>query len=150
MRFGSRWARNCTSEIAPSGKRKSTRHKISCFFGCWDTIPIPVNITARDGCALLRSAERAFWKKAKPASARCRTTGLGCVQQALAKQGALYIQRHCLQESFGVPEWYHEALLAEAIASIWIVNSARSCYTGLIKNFSGGSCRDRKASSNRR
>ena len=54
----------------------------------------------------------------KPASARCRTTGLGCAQQALARQGALYIQRHCLQESFGVPEWYHEALLAEAIASI--------------------------------
>ena len=89
-------------------------------------------------------------KNAKPASARCRTTGLGCAQQALARQGALYIQRHCLQESFGVPEWYHEALLAEAIASIWIVNSARSCYTELIKNFSGGSCRDRKASSNRR
>lgn len=44
--------------------------------------------------------------------------GLGCAQQALARQGALYIQRHCLQESFGVPEWYHEALLAEAIASI--------------------------------
>ena len=104
----------------------------------------------RDGCALLQSAERAFCRNAKPASARRRTTGLGCAQQALARQGALYIQRHCLQESFGVPEWYHEALLAEAIASIWIVNSARSCYTGLIKNFSGGSCRDRKASSNRR
>ena len=72
----------------------------------------------RDGCALLRSAERAFCKNAKPASARGRTTGLGCAQQALARQGALYIQRHCLQESFGVPEWYHEALLAEAIASI--------------------------------
>lgn len=104
----------------------------------------------RDGCALLQRAERAFCRNAKPASARCRTTGLGCAQQALARQGALYIQRHCLQESFGVPEWYHEALLAEAIASIWIVNSARSCYTGLIKNLSGGSCRDRKASSNRR
>lgn len=25
-----------------------------------------------------------------------RTTGLGCAQQALARQGALYIQRHCL------------------------------------------------------
>ena len=49
---------------------------------------------------------------------RGRTTGLGCAQQALARQGALYIQRHCLQESFGVPKWYHEALLAEAIASI--------------------------------
>lgn len=72
----------------------------------------------RDGCALLWSAERAFCKNAKPASARGRTTGLGCAQQALARQGALYIQRHCLQESFGVPKWYHEALLAEAIASI--------------------------------
>ena len=85
---------------------------------CWDAIPIPVNITSRDSRALLRSAERAFCRNAKPASARCRTTGLGCAQQALARQGALYIQRHCLQESFGVPEWYHEALLAEAIASI--------------------------------
>ena len=55
----------------------------------------------RDGCALLRSAERAFCKNAKPASARYRTTGLGCVQQALARQGSLYIQRHCLQELVG-------------------------------------------------
>lgn len=104
----------------------------------------------RDGCALLRSAERAFCKNAKPASARYRTTGLGCAQQALARQGSLYIQRHCLQESFVVPEWYHEALLAKAIVSVRIVNSACNCYTGLIKNFSGGCCRDRKASSNRK
>lgn len=65
-----------------------------------------------------RVLKERFAENAKPASARCRTTGLGCAQQALARQGALYIQRHCLQESFGVSEWYHEALLAEAIASI--------------------------------
>ena len=68
----------------------------------------------------------------------------------LQRKWSLYIQRHCLQESFAVPEWYHKALLAEAIVPVRIVNSACNCYTGLIKNFSGGSCRDRKASSDRR
>lgn len=136
--------------VRTKAKTRTALKLCRACFACWDAIPIPVNITSRDSRALLRSAERAFCRNAKPASARCRTTGLGCAQQALTRQGALYIQRHCLQESFSVPEWYHEALLAEAIASIWIVNSAHSCYTGLIKNFSGGSCRDRKASSNRR
>lgn len=117
---------------------------------CWDAIPVPMNITFRNGCALLWSAERAFCKNAKPASARDRTTGLGCAQQALARQGSLYIQRHCLQESFVVPEWYHEALLAEAIVPVRIVNSACNCYTGFIKIFSRGCCRDRTASSNRK
>lgn len=37
-------------------------------FACWDAIPIPVNITSRDSRALLRSAERAFCRNAKPAS----------------------------------------------------------------------------------
>lgn len=103
----------------------------------------------RDGCALLRSAERAFCKNAKPASARYRTTGLGCAQQALARQGSLYIQRHCLQESFVVPEWYHEALFAEAIVPVRIVNSDHNCYTGLIKNFSGGCYSDCTDNANR-
>ena len=40
-----------------------------------------------------------------------------------------------LQDSFGVPEWYHEALLAEAIVPVRIVNSDHNCYTGLIENF---------------
>ena len=68
----------------------------------------------------------------------------------LQRKWSLYIQRHCLQDSFGVPEWYHEALLAKAIVPVRIVNSACSCYTGFIKIFSGGCCRDRKASSNRK
>lgn len=42
----------------------------------------------------------------------------GLCPTSSCKARGLYIQRHCLQESFGVPEWYHEALLAEAIASI--------------------------------
>lgn len=45
---------------------------------------------------------------------------------------------------------YTKTLLAKAIVSVRIVNSSCNCYTGLIKNFSGGSCRDRKASSDRR
>ena len=60
---------------------------------CWDAIPIPANITFRDGCTLLRSAERAFCKNAKPASARCRTMGLGCAQQASCNASGLCIYK---------------------------------------------------------
>ena len=63
------------------------------YSACWDAIPIPANITFRDGCTLLRSAERAFCKNAKPASARCRTMGLGCAQQASCNASGLCIYK---------------------------------------------------------
>ena len=54
----------------------------------------------RDGCALLRSAERAFCKNAKPASARCRTPGLGCAQQVLATQVVFVYTKTLLAREF--------------------------------------------------
>ena len=89
---------------------------VFCLLGC---NPNPCEhhgtVMAAHSCGVLKEH---FAKMRSLHRARGRTTGLGCAQQALARQGALYIQRHCLQESFGVPKWYHEALLAEAIASI--------------------------------
>lgn len=117
---------------------------------CWDAIPIPVNITFRDGCALLRSAERAFCKNAKPASARCRTMGLGCAQQALAAQ-VVFV--------------YTKTLLARQLRCDRMVPRSTACRSDCAspncqfrlqllywthQKFSGGSCRDRKASSDRR
>lgn len=50
---------------AYKGQRTRTALKIcrACS-ACWDAIPVPMNITFRDGCALLWSAERAFCKNA--------------------------------------------------------------------------------------
>ena len=86
---------------------------------------------AAHSCGVLK--ER-FAKNAKPASARCRTMGLGCAQQALATQ-VVFV--------------YTKTLLAKAIVPVRIVNSDHNCYTGLIKNFSGGCYSDCTDNANR-
>lgn len=68
---------------------------VFCLLGC---NPNPLRTSRnRDGCALLWSAERAFCKNAKPASHEAEQRVWAAPNQALARQGALYIQRHCLQ-----------------------------------------------------
>lgn len=49
---------------AYKGQRTRTALKIcrACS-ACWDAIPVPMNITFRDGCALLWSPKKAFCKK---------------------------------------------------------------------------------------
>ena len=63
------WIAPASSAFVRTKARTRTALQIcrACF-ACWDAIPIPVNITSRDSRALLRSAERAFCRNAKPAS----------------------------------------------------------------------------------
>ena len=94
--------------------RTRTALQICCAcFACWDAIPIPVNITFRDSFALLRSAERAFCKNAKPASHDAERRvwaapnkllqGKGlCIYKDIACKTASMFQngttKHCLQK----------------------------------------------------
>ena len=52
---------------------------------CWDAIPVPMNITFRDGCALLWSAERAFCKRVA-CIRRMQFKGLGFPNKHFATQ----------------------------------------------------------------
>ena len=66
-----------------------------CSFACWDAIPIPVNITFRDGCAFLRCAERAFCKTRSlhPSDV---VQGFGISQQAFCNAKFAFVRTNAL------------------------------------------------------